>query len=84
MMEKRRIKVGIEELTELYSRTLKDNAEDMTRIMHVISKIGLVLVAQGLIKMEDLSLIYDIDTDEKKYLENMEKLEEKYVLDKIN
>lgn len=83
-MEKRRIKVGIEELTELYSRTLKDNAEDMTRIMHVISKIGLVLVAQGLIKMEDLSLIYDIETDEKKYLENMEKLEEKYVLDKIN
>lgn len=83
-MEKRRIKVDIEELTELYSRTLKDNAEDMTRIMHVISKIGLVLVAQGLIKMEDLSLIYDIETDEKKYLENMEKLEEKYVLDKIN
>lgn len=83
-MEKRRIKVGIEELTELYSRTLKDNAEDMTRIMHVISKIGLVLVAQGLIKMEDLSLIYDIETNEKKYLENMEKLEEKYVLDKIN
>ena len=83
-MEKRRIKVGIEELTELYSRTLQDNAEDMTRIMHVISKIGLVLVAQGLIKMEDLSLIYDIETDEKKYLENMEKLEEKYVLDKIN
>lgn len=83
-MEKRRIKVGIEELTELYSRTLKDNAEDMTRIMHVISKIGLVLVAQGLIKMEDLSLIYDIETDEKKYLENMEKLEEKYVLDKNN
>lgn len=83
-MEKRRIKVGIEELTELYRRTLKDNAEDMTRIMHVISKIGLVLVAQGLIKMEDLSLIYDIETDEKKYLENMEKLEEKYVLDKIN
>ena len=83
-MEKRRIKVGIEELTELYSRTLKDNTEDMTRIMHVISKIGLVLVAQGLIKMEDLSLIYDIETDEKKYLENMEKLEEKYVLDKIN
>lgn len=83
-MEKRRIKVGIEELTELYSRTLKDNAEDMTRIMHVISKIGLVLVAQGLIKIEDLSLIYDIETDEKKYLENMEKLEEKYVLDKIN
>ena len=83
-MEKRRIKVGIEELIELYSRTLKDNAEDMTRIMHVISKIGLVLVAQGLIKMEDLSLIYDIETDEKKYLENMEKLEEKYVLDKIN
>lgn len=83
-MEKRRIKVGIEELTELYSRTLKDNAEDMTRIMHVISKVGLVLVAQGLIKMEDLSLIYDIETDEKKYLENMEKLEEKYVLDKIN
>lgn len=83
-MEKRRIKVGIEELTELYSRTLKDNAEDMTRIMHVISKIGLVLVAQGLIKMEDLSLIYNIETDEKKYLENMEKLEEKYVLDKIN
>ena len=83
-MEKRKIKMGIEELTELYSRTLKDNAEDMTRIMHVISKIGLVLVAQGLIKMEDLSLIYDIETDEKKYLENMEKLEEKYVLDKIN
>ena len=83
-MGKRRIKVGIEELTELYSRTLKDNAEDMTRIMHVISKIGLVLVAQGLIKMEDLSLIYDIETNEKKYLENMEKLEEKYVLDKIN
>lgn len=76
--------MGIEELTELYSRTLKDNAEDMTRIMHVISKIGLVLVAQGLIKMEDLSLIYDIETNEKKYLENMEKLEEKYVLDKIN
>lgn len=76
--------MGIEELTELYSHTLKDNAEDMTRIMHVISKIGLVLVAQGLIKMEDLSLIYDIETDEKKYLENMEKLEEKYVLDKIN
>ena len=76
--------MGIEELTELYSRTLKDNTEDMTRIMHVISKIGLVLVAQGLIKMEDLSLIYDIETDEKKYLENMEKLEEKYVLDKIN
>lgn len=76
--------MGIEELTELYSRTLQDNAEDMTRIMHVISKIGLVLVAQGLIKMEDLSLIYDIETDEKKYLENMEKLEEKYVLDKIN
>lgn len=76
--------MGIEELTELYHRTLKDNAEDMTRIMHVISKIGLVLVAQGLIKMEDLSLIYDIETDEKKYLENMEKLEEKYVLDKIN
>lgn len=76
--------MGIEELTELYRRTLKDNAEDMTRIMHVISKIGLVLVAQGLIKMEDLSLIYDIETDEKKYLENMEKLEEKYVLDKIN
>lgn len=83
-MEKRRIKVGIEELTELYSRTLKDNAEDMTRIMHIISKIGLVLVAQGLIKMEDLSLIYEIETDDKKYLENMEKLEEKYVLDKIN
>lgn len=83
-MEKRRIKVDIEELTELYSRTLKDNAEDMIRIMHVISKIGLVLVAQGLIKMEDLSLIYDIETNEKKYLENMEKLEEKYVLDKIN
>ena len=83
-MEKRKIKMGIEELTELYSRTLQDNAEDMTRIMHVISKIGLVLVAQGLIKMEDLSLIYDIETDEKKYLENMEKLEEKYVLDKIN
>lgn len=83
-MEKRRIKVDIEELTELYSRTLQDNAEDMTRIMHVISKIGLVLVAQGLIKMEDLNLIYDIETDEKKYLENMEKLEEKYVLDKIN
>ena len=83
-MEKRRIKVGIEELTELYSRTLQDNAEDMTRIMHVISKIGLVLVAQGLIKMEDLSLIYDIEIDEKKYLENMDKLEEKYVLDKIN
>ena len=83
-MEKRRIKVDIEELTELYSRTLQDNAEDMTRIMHVISKIGLVLVAQGLIKMEDLSLIYDIETNEKKYLENMEKLEEKYVLDKIN
>ena len=83
-MEKRRIKVGIEELTELYSRTLKDNAEDMIRIMHVISKIGLVLVAQGLIKMEDLNLIYEIETDEKKYLENMEKLEEKYVLDKIN
>lgn len=76
--------MGIEELTELYSRTLQDNAEDMTRIMHVISKIGLVLVAQGLIKMEDLSLIYDIETDEKKYLKNMEKLEEKYVLDKIN
>ena len=76
--------MGIEELTELYHCTLKDNAEDMTRIMHVISKIGLVLVAQGLIKMEDLSLIYDIETDEKKYLENMEKLEEKYVLDKIN
>ena len=76
--------MGIEELTELYSRTLQDNAEDMTRIMHVISKIGLVLVAQGLIKMEDLSLIYDIETNEKKYLENMEKLEEKYVLDKIN
>ena len=76
--------MGIEELTELYRRTLKDNAEDMTRIMHVISKIGLVLVAQGLIKMEDLSLIYDIETDEKKYLENMERLEEKYVLDKIN
>lgn len=76
--------MGIEELTELYSRTLQDNAEDMTRIMHVISKIGLVLVAQGLIKIEDLSLIYDIETDEKKYLENMEKLEEKYVLDKIN
>ncbi len=76
--------MGIEELTELYRRTLQDNAEDMTRIMHVISKIGLVLVAQGLIKMEDLSLIYDIETDEKKYLENMEKLEEKYVLDKIN
>lgn len=76
--------MGIEELTELYRRTLKDNAEDMTRIMHVISKIGLVLVAQGLIKMEDLSLIYDIETNEKKYLENMEKLEEKYVLDKIN
>lgn len=76
--------MGIEELTELYHRTLKDNAEDMTRIMHIISKIGLVLVAQGLIKMEDLSLIYDIETDEKKYLENMEKLEEKYVLDKIN
>ena len=76
--------MGIEELTELYRRTLKDNAEDMTRIMHIISKIGLVLVAQGLIKMEDLSLIYDIETDEKKYLENMEKLEEKYVLDKIN
>lgn len=76
--------MGIEELTELYRRTLKDNAEDMTRIMHVISKIGLVLVAQGLIKIEDLSLIYDIETDEKKYLENMEKLEEKYVLDKIN
>lgn len=76
--------MDIEELTELYRRTLKDNAEDMTRIMHVISKIGLVLVAQGLIKMEDLSLIYDIETDEKKYLENMEKLEEKYVLDKIN
>ena len=76
--------MGIEELIELYHRTLKDNAEDMTRIMHVISKIGLVLVAQGLIKMEDLSLIYDIETDEKKYLENMEKLEEKYVLDKIN
>lgn len=76
--------MGIEELTELYRRTLKDNAEDMTRIIHVISKIGLVLVAQGLIKMEDLSLIYDIETDEKKYLENMEKLEEKYVLDKIN
>ena len=76
--------MGIEELTELYSRTLQDNTEDMTRIMHVISKIGLVLVAQGLIKMEDLSLIYDIETDEKKYLENMEKLEEKYVLDKIN
>lgn len=76
--------MGIEELTELYRRTLKDNAEDMTRIMHVISKIGLILVAQGLIKMEDLSLIYDIETDEKKYLENMEKLEEKYVLDKIN
>lgn len=76
--------MDIEELTELYRRTLKDNAEDMTKIMHVISKIGLVLVAQGLIKMEDLSLIYDIETDEKKYLENMEKLEEKYVLDKIN
>lgn len=76
--------MGIEELTELYRRTLQDNAEDMTRIMHVISKIGLVLVAQGLIKIEDLSLIYDIETDEKKYLENMEKLEEKYVLDKIN
>ena len=76
--------MGIEELTELYRRTLKDNAEDMTRIMHVISKIGLVLAAQGLIKMEDLNLIYDIETDEKKYLENMEKLEEKYVLDKIN
>ena len=76
--------MSIEELTELYRRTLKDNAEDMTRIMHVISKIGLVLVAQGLIKMEDLSLIYDIEADEKKYLENMEKLEEKYVLDKIN
>ena len=76
--------MGIEELTELYYRTLQDNAEDMTRIMHVISKIGLVLVAQGLIKMEDLSLIYDIETNEKKYLENMEKLEEKYVLDKIN
>ena len=76
--------MSIEELTELYRRTLKDNAEDMTRIMHVISKIGLVLVAQGLIKMEDLNLIYDIETDEKKYLENMEKLEEKYVLDKIN
>ena len=76
--------MGIEELTELYSRTLQDNAEDITRIMHVISKIGLVLVAQGLIKMEDLSLIYDIETNEKKYLENMEKLEEKYVLDKIN
>lgn len=76
--------MGIEELTELYRRTLQDNAEDMTRIMHVISKIGLVLVAQGLIKMEDLSLIYDIETDEKKYLENMSKLEEKYVLDKIN
>lgn len=76
--------MGIEELTELYRRTLQDNAEDMTRIMHVISKIGLVLIAQGLIKMEDLSLIYDIETDEKKYLENMEKLEEKYVLDKIN
>lgn len=83
-MERRKIRMGIEELTELYRRTLKDNAEDMTRIMHVISKIGLVLVAQGLIKMEDLSLIYDIETDEKKYLENMEKLEEKYVLDKIN
>ena len=83
-MEKRKIKMGIEELIELYRRTLKDNAEDMTRIMRVISKIGLVLVAQGLIKMEDLSLIYDIETDEKKYLENMEKLEEKYVLDKIN
>ena len=83
-MEKRRIKVGIEELTELYSRTLQDNAEDMTRIIHVISKIGLVLVAQGLIKMEDLSLIYDIEKKKKKYLENMEKLEEKYVLDKIN
>ena len=39
--------MGIEELTELYSRTLKDNAEDMTRIMHVISKIGLVLVAKA-------------------------------------
>lgn len=76
--------MGIEELTELYYRTLQDNAEDITRIMHVISKIGLVLIAQGLIKMEDLSLIYDIETDEKKYLENMEKLEEKYVLDKIN
>lgn len=76
--------MGIEELTELYHRTLKDNAEDMTRIMHVISKIGLVLVAQGLIKIEDLSLIYEIETDDKKYLENMEKLEEKYVLDKIN
>lgn len=76
--------MGVEELTELYRRTLQDNAEDMTRIMHVISKIGLVLVAQGLIKMEDLSLIYDIETDEKKYLENIEKLEEKYVLDKIN
>ena len=76
--------MGVEELTELYRRTLKDNAEDMTRIMHVISKIGLVLVAQGLIKMEDLSLIYEIETDDKKYLENMEKLEEKYVLDKIN
>lgn len=83
-MERGRIRMGIEELTELYRRTLKDNAEDMTRIIHVISKIGLVLVAQGLIKMEDLSLIYDIETDEKKYLENMEKLEEKYVLDKIN
>ena len=83
-MEKRRIKVGIEELTELYSRTLKDNVEDMTRIMHVISKIMLVLVSQGLIKIEDLNLIYEIETDEKKYLENMEKLEEKYVLDKIN
>lgn len=76
--------MGIEELTELYRRTLQDNAEDMTRIMHVISKIGLVLVAQGLIKIEDLSLIYEIETDDKKYLENMEKLEEKYVLDKIN
>lgn len=76
--------MDVEELTELYRRTLKDNAEDMTRIMHVISKIGLVLVAQGLIKMEDLSLIYEIETDDKKYLENIEKLEEKYVLDKIN
>lgn len=56
-----------EELKDLleftYKRTVEDNKEDFIKIMSVISKLCIYLIAKNILTQEEVSKILDLDKD---------------------
>lgn len=53
-------------LTDLYTRTVNDNEEDVKAVMQVIATLGTVLYSKGYLTEEEVKAILELKYDKKK------------------